>query len=147
MLFLFLIPLLLTQAAPIPVVEYSNTYSSCKDIDGCRTLLGIVWSCITTIFLCTWVAIHPNIPEPVVAVGTTLEKESAPGIPEPRVMKFWHKLNSKISASFRGKIVLFIGALLAPEGILAWAVCQRIMVRQIVKDNRTLSRFIVHTVA
>ncbi|KAG7087609.1 hypothetical protein E1B28_013558 [Marasmius oreades] len=36
--------------------------------DGCtpssRTVLGIVWGCLTTIFACTWLAIHPNVPSP-----------------------------------------------------------------------------------
>jgi len=27
-----------------------------------RTRFDIVWSCVTTLFICTWVAIHPNIP-------------------------------------------------------------------------------------
>ena len=34
----------------------------CNDILHCRTLAGLVWSCLTTIFLCTWVALHPNVP-------------------------------------------------------------------------------------
>ncbi|KAG7087640.1 hypothetical protein E1B28_013588 [Marasmius oreades] len=29
-----------------------------------RTVLGIVWGCLTTIFACTWLAIHPNVPSP-----------------------------------------------------------------------------------
>ena len=29
-----------------------------------RTVLNIIWGCLTTIFLSTWVAIHPNIPPP-----------------------------------------------------------------------------------
>ncbi|KAG5350001.1 hypothetical protein C0989_000759, partial [Termitomyces sp. Mn162] len=32
--------------------------SSCND----RKVLNIVWSCLTTIFACTWIAIHPNLP-------------------------------------------------------------------------------------
>src|SRR6266571_8656840 len=27
-----------------------------------RTHLDIIWSCVSTLFICTWVAIHPNIP-------------------------------------------------------------------------------------
>ncbi|KAG6915430.1 hypothetical protein DXG01_011491 [Tephrocybe rancida] len=33
--------------------------SSCND----RSISGIVWSCLTTIFACAWIAIHPNIPQ------------------------------------------------------------------------------------
>jgi hypothetical protein len=27
-----------------------------------RGTIGLVWSCTATIFLCTWSAIHPNLP-------------------------------------------------------------------------------------
>ncbi len=27
-----------------------------------RTLLSILWSCLATIFACTWLAVHPNVP-------------------------------------------------------------------------------------
>ncbi|KAK1219028.1 hypothetical protein PQX77_018256 [Marasmius sp. AFHP31] len=29
-----------------------------------RTVYGIIWGCLTTIFACTWLAIHPNVPSP-----------------------------------------------------------------------------------
>ncbi|KAF7369967.1 hypothetical protein MSAN_00626500 [Mycena sanguinolenta] len=37
---------------------------SCKDIDSCRTLFSILWGCLATIFACTWVSVHPNVPPP-----------------------------------------------------------------------------------
>ncbi|KAJ7136914.1 hypothetical protein C8R44DRAFT_607810, partial [Mycena epipterygia] len=37
---------------------------SCDDINSCRTLFDIVWGCLTTIFACTWVSVHQNIPPP-----------------------------------------------------------------------------------
>ncbi|KAJ7136905.1 hypothetical protein C8R44DRAFT_976320 [Mycena epipterygia] len=37
---------------------------SCDDIHSCRTLFDIVWGCLTTIFACTWVSVHQNIPPP-----------------------------------------------------------------------------------
>ncbi|KAJ7890845.1 hypothetical protein B0H14DRAFT_3700399 [Mycena olivaceomarginata] len=37
---------------------------SCDDIHRCRTLFSIVLGCLTTIFVCTWVSIHPNVPPP-----------------------------------------------------------------------------------
>ena len=43
--------------------RYSSPSSSCNDLDHCRAKWSIIWSCLTTIFLCTWVAIHPNIPD------------------------------------------------------------------------------------
>lgn len=27
-----------------------------------RGTLGLIWSCLATIFLCTWNAVHPNLP-------------------------------------------------------------------------------------
>ncbi|KAJ6565630.1 hypothetical protein DFH09DRAFT_1278646 [Mycena vulgaris] len=36
---------------------------SCDDIDS-RRLCNIIWGCLTTIFACTWVSIHPNVPPP-----------------------------------------------------------------------------------
>ncbi|KAJ7469584.1 hypothetical protein FB451DRAFT_1091624 [Mycena latifolia] len=34
------------------------------DILQPRTLIGLLWSCLTTIFACTWVSVHPNLPRP-----------------------------------------------------------------------------------
>lgn len=38
--------------------------STCPDGNNCRTMWDIVWSCASTIFLCTWVAFHPPVPDP-----------------------------------------------------------------------------------
>ena len=35
---------------------------ACNDIDRCRKLSSLIWSCVTTVFLCTWVALHPDVP-------------------------------------------------------------------------------------
>ncbi|KAJ7789232.1 hypothetical protein B0H14DRAFT_3574473 [Mycena olivaceomarginata] len=37
---------------------------SCGAPSSCRTLFDIVWGCLTTIFACTWVSVHPNLPAP-----------------------------------------------------------------------------------
>ncbi|KAJ6573013.1 hypothetical protein DFH09DRAFT_1459299 [Mycena vulgaris] len=37
---------------------------SCDNINNCRRLFDIIWGCITTIFACTWVSVHPNVPPP-----------------------------------------------------------------------------------
>ncbi|KAJ6592405.1 hypothetical protein B0H19DRAFT_918260 [Mycena capillaripes] len=31
---------------------------------NCRKLFDIVWGCLATIFACTWVSVHPNVPPP-----------------------------------------------------------------------------------
>ncbi|KAJ6584530.1 hypothetical protein B0H19DRAFT_1015087 [Mycena capillaripes] len=38
--------------------------SSCNDINNCRTLFSIISGCLATIFACTWVSVHPNVPPP-----------------------------------------------------------------------------------
>ncbi|KAJ7903376.1 hypothetical protein B0H14DRAFT_2328917 [Mycena olivaceomarginata] len=37
---------------------------ACDDINNCRNLFDIVWGCLATIFACTWVSVHPNVPPP-----------------------------------------------------------------------------------
>ncbi|KAJ7219854.1 hypothetical protein C8J57DRAFT_1095103 [Mycena rebaudengoi] len=37
---------------------------SCDNINNCRKLFDIVWGCLVTIFACTWVSVHPNVPPP-----------------------------------------------------------------------------------
>src|SRR5258708_31531738 len=52
------------QAPPILITIDRRTLSSCDDSHHCRTILNIISSCLATVFLCVWVAIHPNIPAP-----------------------------------------------------------------------------------
>ncbi|KAK7022811.1 hypothetical protein VNI00_016938 [Paramarasmius palmivorus] len=77
----------------------------CIDINGCRTTTGILWSCLSVIFICTWVAIHPNIPVP----GT----HSA--------VVVYHNVE------------LMVVALLAPEFMILWAMRQREQAKKIRK--------------
>ena len=44
--------------------ESSPSPSACNDIHGCRTLWGIIYSCIITIFACTYLSFHPDVPDP-----------------------------------------------------------------------------------
>ncbi|KAJ7896147.1 hypothetical protein B0H13DRAFT_2523468 [Mycena leptocephala] len=37
---------------------------SCDDTNNCRRLFDIIWGCLTTLFACTWVSVHPNVPPP-----------------------------------------------------------------------------------
>ncbi|KZP06525.1 hypothetical protein FIBSPDRAFT_842053 [Athelia psychrophila] len=83
----------------------NSTSDICKDIDNCRTLVGIITSCLATIFACVWVAVHPNIPGP---------KQS------------W------ISRQIESAKVVIV-TLLVPEWVLAWAVRQFLQARQYAK--------------
>lgn len=56
------------DASPTPVFLLPNTLvaerpSACNDINSCRTLWGIIYSCIITIFTCTYVSFHPDVPD------------------------------------------------------------------------------------
>ena len=126
MLFLFFFHFLSTRALPIPAIDEASASSSCKDYDNCRSLLSIIWSCITTIFLCTWVAVHPNVPKPV----------------DTQEMDFWPKCVHVTSCFFKTKVAMFIYALLVPELVLAWAIRQRLVARKIVKTNGTYLRLL-----
>ncbi|PBK58766.1 hypothetical protein ARMSODRAFT_946153 [Armillaria solidipes] len=83
--------------------------SSPNDDDGLttcsedlRTVLSIIWSCLATIFACTWLAVHPNVP------GRNITT------------------NGAITCAIeRAKIIAI--TILAPEVILAWAAEQFIV--------------------
>jgi hypothetical protein len=76
-----------------------------------------MWSCFSTIILCTWIAVHPNIPEPIDAQHMGFLKRR------------WYTLKNFVSE----RILLFIVALLVPEYILAWAIRQRLAAGAVVK--------------
>jgi len=59
-----------------------------------RTLSGIIWTCLSTIILCAWTAVHPNVP------------------PRSKWKAQWIRLK------------LMFWMIIAPELVLAWAVRQ-----------------------
>ena len=61
-----------------------------------RTHWEIIWSCVSTLFICTWVAIHPNIPPRG----------------EGHLRSLWRRIK------------LMLWTLLVPELILIWAYKQ-----------------------
>ncbi|KDR77170.1 hypothetical protein GALMADRAFT_155817 [Galerina marginata CBS 339.88] len=61
-----------------------------------RSVWDILWSCLATIFACTWLSVHPNIPPP----GET-----------------WWKIGLR-------RLELMFWALIAPELIILWAMRQ-----------------------
>ncbi|KAJ6449584.1 hypothetical protein C8R45DRAFT_917237 [Mycena sanguinolenta] len=69
MLLILIVVHLLSQdsiAAPLshpPNARATTDSESCNDINN-RSLFGIVWGCLATIFVCTWVSAHPNVPPP-----------------------------------------------------------------------------------
>ncbi|KAJ7752872.1 hypothetical protein B0H16DRAFT_780753 [Mycena metata] len=54
----------LTQGHP-NLLSRAATEASCDcTVNSCRTLFDIIWGCLATIFACTWVALHQNVPDP-----------------------------------------------------------------------------------
>ncbi|KIK51379.1 hypothetical protein GYMLUDRAFT_181434, partial [Collybiopsis luxurians FD-317 M1] len=82
--------------------------SSCNDLNNCRTLLQIIWSCVSVLIACTWVSVHPNVPGP---------GESS-----------WKVV--------RRKVRLMIIALIAPELFVLWAARQWFAARKLAKRYR-----------
>jgi len=48
-----------TPRADLPTTSSQDGSRFC----GRRLMFGIVWGCLSTIFLCAWVSVHPNIPK------------------------------------------------------------------------------------
>ena len=115
MLFLLLVYYLVQgafiDASPIPSIDGRSSHANhCTDLAHCRTIWNIVWSCLATIFSCTWVAVHPNIPCP--------------------------KKRNPIISFAEHRLPLFICALLVPEYVLAWAIRQFLKSQAMAKQNK-----------
>ena len=55
----------LNDASPVPSVDNrSLAVTHCTDLSHCRPIWNIVWSCLVTIFSCTWIAVHINVSYP-----------------------------------------------------------------------------------
>ena len=123
MLFLVLVYYLHSiDASPTPPIN-SRSFepNSCTDITHCRTIWDIIWSCLSTIFLCTWVAVHPNIPCP-------REREAK------NHLQKW--IRNPLLSFAEHRLPLFACALLVPEYVLAWAIRQYLRARKITNGNK-----------
>src|ERR1700748_761378 len=106
-----------TRASPFglrsPIIlsqdQLQVTQPSCDDPYGCRSLADIIRSCIVTIFLCTWVSMHPNIPSP---------DERWP----------------RVALRRAGLLLL---ALLVPEAIIGWGWRQRQAAAKLAKEHKS----------
>ena len=109
------------DAGPIPTIEDRLlTGNHCNDLTHCRTIWNILWSCLVTIFSCTWVAVHPNVSCP--------KKWEVNG----RINRcIWNPLLSFVKHC----LPLFICALLVPEYVLAWAIRQFLSAHYIAKGE------------
>jgi len=80
-------------AQALPIAGLDQCTSPTVTCHPGRTKINIIWSCLVTIFLCTWVAIHPNVPGPNATWLTTTLR----------------------------RVQLMILTILAPEAIIIWA--------------------------
>ena len=109
------------DASPIPPINDSFEQNSCTNLTHCRTVWNIIWSCLVTVFSCTWVAVHPNIPCP--------KKREAKNCVER-----W--IRNPILSFAEHRLLLSVCALLVPKYVLAWAVRQYLGAREIARDNK-----------
>lgn len=93
MFILFLIYLLPIVNALANTLTSADPPQDSKNVQQ-RTLFAIVWSCISTIVICAWTSVHPNVPPP------------------NRWKARWNRLR------------LMFWMVIAPELVLAWAVRQ-----------------------
>ncbi|KAF8971907.1 hypothetical protein BDZ97DRAFT_1901541 [Flammula alnicola] len=92
-----------------PTIEYTTLALRGTGGGGClhsRTGWDISWSCIITIFACTWSAVHPNIPGPRDSGWTCCKR----------------------------RIVVMFYAVVAPEFMVIWAMRQYSGARMITRD-------------
>ena len=99
---------------PLPpaVSNFQSILSRENAPSNTRTIWNIIWSCLSTLFACAWIAVHPNIPAP---------KDSQ-----------W-----KI---FRRRMKIMAYVLLAPEMIIIWAARQHHDAGLLAKDFQIKGR-------
>jgi hypothetical protein len=98
--------------------------SACGDQDSRRSIWSIVLSCLSTIFLCTWVAVHPNI-------------AFRPEKPNARWSERW--IWNPVHHFWSYKLPLFMWALFLPEYILAWSIRQWVAAGEIQEKGAAFS--------
>ena len=99
-----------TQALTLPLIDESQSEALYTRLGeqyfDDRTIWSIVWSCLATLFACSWVAVHPNVPRA-----------------------------TDSDALILGRRLAMMGyMLLAPELVIYWAAKQHFSAREIVKD-------------
>lgn len=70
-----------------------------------RSVWNIIWTCVSTIFACAWVSVHPNIPAPRT--------------------KEWHVGLKRLE--------LMVWTIIAPEMMIFWAIRQWVGARKLAK--------------
>ncbi|KAF9478662.1 hypothetical protein BDN70DRAFT_859672 [Pholiota conissans] len=125
MILLITLFLTLTRGAPLSsgsVTTFEPTYALLALRDAAsqnsndRTILDIIWSCLLTIFACTWSSFHPNIPGPY---------DSG-----------WRSMKRRVVTTFY--------ALIAPEVVAMWVLKQYMGARLIANEGRSAPWTMTH---
>ena len=101
-----------THAAPLTgLFSESSSNATVLSTTACicpidqRSIWDIIWSCLATIFACSWVSVHPNIPAP----------------------------NETSWRVFLRRLELMFWAVVGPEMVISWAFRQWIGARHLEK--------------
>ena len=87
------------KSLPVPYIDQrAPSTQACDDLAHCRTIWNIIWSCLVTIFACTYAAIHPNVP-----------------MSDPN--RHWY-------SGLLRRARIMICALIGPEFVIIWALRQ-----------------------
>ena len=106
-----------SHAAPLTNLlaeSRNNTSTTVLSTPACicpadqRSLWDILWSCLATIFVCSWVSVHPNIPAP----------------------------NESSRRIFLRRLELMFWAVVSPEMIIYWALRQWLGARDLKKTYK-----------
>ncbi|PBK68219.1 hypothetical protein ARMSODRAFT_1085523 [Armillaria solidipes] len=100
--------LLLLSMAEARAVQNNDEGS---DGSNGRTIWDIVWSCLATIFACTWLAVHPNVPS-----------------------RYMREKGRLFLGLHRVKHMLV--AIICPEAVIMWAFRQRLVASALSKHLR-----------
>ncbi|KAF8163802.1 hypothetical protein B0H34DRAFT_697016 [Crassisporium funariophilum] len=92
------------QAAPLSAVIESACEASaalpatcdCPNPESQRSSFDIIWSCLVTLFACTWISVHPNLPA----------------------------ASDRRITIIRRRVRIMLYALIVPEGVMYWAMRQ-----------------------
>ncbi len=80
--------------------------TNCVNPPPCRNIWEIIWSCTSILFICTWAAVHSNVPRKQDSGFTVL----------------------------RQRTLIMLYAALAPECITMWALRQRVGAKKHMRD-------------
>ena len=100
--------IVLPTPSDIPIDIPPSLLSRSGDKLGTRSLWNIIWSCLSTLFACTWIAVHPNIPAP----------------------------NDSKWVVFGRRVAIMGYVLIAPEMVILWAARQHYGAKHLATEHQ-----------